>query len=320
MLCVLLFATGCTDNTDLDQSSIPSTPSVPSSSISKPTESKPQNNYGNLLEKLPNAGKSVTAYGALEDEEFSAALLELEGVLKGYKHNISVAAFTLDNQKALTYNTETGIFGACTVKAAYTLYCLKEIEKGNGSLEATMTYEKKHYEPGTGDMQYSPFGTVFDMKTIISKCMSISDNVGYLMMVDYFGRDGYNEWITELGCPSLTIKPTVWSLRTKANELVIVWKEIYDYFKTDSEYSRFLYDICTNTPHNYATAALEGVTYSHKQGHNSKGDWLSYSDAGIVWKENNPYIIAVITDAPGPSSYDANIMKQIITVIDGKLF
>ena len=267
-----------------------------------------------------STGKTVTVSGALTEQKYSDSIAELQKILDGYTRNISLAVYSVDGSKALYYNTNEGIFGACTVKAAYTLYACKQLESGNGSLDTQITYEQKHYESGTGDMQYSPFGTVFSMETALYKSMSISDNVGYLMAVDYFGRDGYNAYMSELGCDSLIKKPTVWCLHTKANDLVKIWCEIYNYFETDTEYSQFLYDSCTNTAGNYATAALSGVDYSHKQGHNSTGDWLSLSDAGIVWKGDTPYIIAILTDAPGPSSYDASVFAQIIDIVHNELF
>ena len=168
-------------------------------------------------------------------------------------------------------------------------------------------------------MQYSPFGTVFDMKTMLHKSMSISDNVGYLMSVDYFGRDGYNEWIKSRACPSLMIKPTVWSLRAKAQELALAWRDIYGYFREGGEYAEFLYNSCTGTAGNYSTENL-GAEYSHKQGHNRSGDWTSYTDAGIVWKEGAPYILVILTDAPGPSVYDAKAFGEIANIIHNELF
>lgn len=266
------------------------------------------------------AGKSITVTGALNGEKYSEKIAELQGILNGHKYNISLCVYSVDGSKSLAYNTDKGIFGACTVKAAYTLYACKQMENGNGNLQTQMAYEQKHYEPGTGDMQYSPFGTVFSMETALGKSMSISDNVGYLMSVDYFGRDGYNTYMRELGCDSLQIKPTVWSLRTKADDLVKIWCEIYNYFGTDTEYSRFLKNSCTNTAGNYATEVLESVEYSHKQGHNSTGDWLSFSDAGIVWKGDTPYIIAILTDAPGPNSYSKGEFAKIINIVHNELF
>lgn len=266
------------------------------------------------------SGKQIVVNDALKSEQYAQNIESLQTILDNHKYNISLCVYSVDGSKSLSYNTDTGIFGACTVKAAYTLYACKQMENGNGNLNVPITYEQKHYEPGTGDMQYSPFGTVFTMETALNKSMSISDNVGYLMAVDYFGRDGYNAYMRELGCDSLQIKPTVWSLRTKADDLVKIWCEIYNYFGTDTEYARFLKTSCTNTAGNYATESLDGVEYSHKQGHNSTGDWLSFSDAGIVWKGDVAYIIAIITDAPGPNSYSKGEFAKIIDIVHNKLF
>lgn len=327
-LCLLLTACekGTTENVSSNNNSsysdIVSAPqiSIPETVSSEQevlTQSEPTQA---VIPETVNSGKVVTVTGGLQDARYSEKIAELQNILNGYSRNISFSVYAVDGSKALYYNTEAEIFGACTVKAAYTLYACKQMEAGNGNLSVPLTYEEKHYEPGTGDMQYSPFGTVFAMETALNKSMSISDNVGYLMAVDYFGRDGYNAFISEMGCDSLQIKPTVWSLRTKSQDLVKLWCEIYNYFETDTEYSRFLYNSCTNTAGNYATAALSGVDYSHKQGHNSTGDWLSLSDAGIVWKGDNPYIIAILTDAPGPSSYDAGVFAQIIDIVHNELF
>ncbi len=325
LLSCVLFLAACNTQSVTNVSSMVDNVSVPTATDTDsepelPEVSQPQKPTQAVMPQLLEVGKSVTVSGELENEQYSEKIAELQNTLNGYSHNISLAVYSVDGSKSLTYNTEAQIFGACTVKAAYTLYACKQMESGNGSLQTELTYQEKHYEPGTGDMQYSPFGTVFTMETALHKSMSISDNVGYLMSVDYFGRDNYNTYMSELGCDSLQIKPTVWSLRTKADDLVKIWCEIYNYFATDTEYSRFLYNSCTNTASNYATAALSGVDYSHKQGHNSTGDWLSLSDAGIVWKGDNPYIIAILTDAPGPSSYSAGEFAKIIDIVHNELF
>lgn len=329
-LCLILTLVGCksevaSDNTvTTSQSSSQSDISSAAESLGS-TQSQVDDNVSNAFKPITppeelNVDKTVTVFGALTDKQYGETLQQLQNVLDGYSYNVSLAVYSLDGSRGLEYNTNAQIFGACTVKAAYTLYACKQMEAGIGSLETQLTYEEKHYEPGTGDMQYSPFGTVFDMKTALYKSMSISDNVGYMMAVDYFGRDGYNTWISEMGCDSLQIKPTVWSLKTQANDLIKIWFEIYNYFKTDTEYARFLKESCTNTAGNYATAALSGVEYSHKQGHNSTGDWLSLSDAGIVWKGDTPYVIAILTDAPGPSAYSADVFAQIINIVHNDLF
>lgn len=323
LVCFIIFLTACNGQdtyTALNSSapdSLSSELDIGSSAAQEETaQTEPQID---LLETMSDCGKTVTVYGELQKEQYTAAISELQSVLDSYSRNISLTVYSIGNNKALMYNTKTPIFGACTVKAAYALYACKQMENGNGNLGVPLIYEEKHYEPGTGDMQYSPFGTVFTVETALYKSMSISDNVGYLMLVDYFGRDDYNAYMRELGCDSLQIKPTVWSLHTKSNDLVKLWREIYNYFETDTDFSRFLYNSCTNTAGNYATAAISDIEYSHKQGNNSTGDWLSFSDAGIVWKGDNPYIISILTDAPGPSGYDTEVFSKITKLIN-KIF
>ena len=333
VLCVAVYFSACQSANSTDTNSVASKPVVSDnqSKVEQDATSKPpivDSTPSDTETKPPQAvalqtqttGKKIVVSGALQDDRYTEKTAELQQILNSHKYNISLSVYTVDGSKGLDYNTETGIFGACTVKAAYTLYACKQMESGNGNLQTQMTYEQKHYEPGTGDMQYSPFGTVFSMETALHKSMSISDNVGYLMSVDYFGRDGYNTYMRELGCDSLQIKPTVWSLRTKADDLVKIWCEIYNYFGTDTEYARFLKNSCTNTAGNYATESLQGVEYSHKQGHNSTGDWLSFSDAGIVWKGDTPYIIAILTDAPGHNSYSRGEFAKIIDIVHNNLF
>lgn len=323
--CCILLLTACRNqditniSSDINNTSIPiSTDTY--SEPDAPQTLEPQKPIQTVPPQALETSKTVTVSGELENQQYSSKIDELQNILNGHSYNISLAVYSVDGSKYLAYNTEAEIFGACTVKAAYTLYSCKQMESGIGSLQTELAYQEKHYEPGTGDMQYSPFGTVFTMQTALHKSMSISDNVGYLMSVDFFGRDGYNAYMRELGCDSLQIKPTVWSLRTKADDLVKIWCEIYNYFATDTEYAHFLKSSCTNTAGNYATEALSGIDYSHKQGHNSTGDWLSFSDAGIVWKGDTPYIIAILTDAPGPNSYSKAEFAKIIDIVHNELF
>lgn len=315
----LELSTSASNTSEVENSS--SASSLSASSNLSTDSGLPEANFSKLLSQISDHDRTVEGYGKLKtDSTYSNALKDLESVLDNYTYDISVVAYSIDGTKAISYNTQKEMFCACTVKAAYTLYCCKEMEQGNGSLKAEMVYKEEHYEGGTGNMQYSSFGTVFSMDTILRKSMGISDNVGYRMSIDYFGREGYNEWITDQGCSSLTIKPTVWSLKTKSLDLAKVWGMIYNYFKTDSEYARFLYETCTNTANNYGTAALKNVDISHKQGHSSTSDWPAYSDAGIVWKENGPYVYVILTNSPGPSSYNTETMANIISIIDGQLF
>lgn len=278
----------------------------PDYSLEESREEEPQED---ILSLLGDHGKDIVTHGEFDEAEIA----KLEAILDGYSHNISLVAYSIDNKKLISYNTEARLFCASAIKAPYALYCCLEMEKGNGSLDTELVYEEKHYESGTGDMQYQPYGTVFDLETIINKTLGISDNVGYLMMTDYFGREGYNQWVEDIGAASLQISPTVWSLKASAKDFALIWREYYNYFKTESQYADFLYNACTNTGNNYATANFADLDYSHKHGHNRSGGWHAYCDAGIIWQ--GEYIIVILTDAPGPSDYEQDTFNSIMNII-----
>ncbi len=340
LLCALLLLSACAspdDTSSVGSSSV----DITSENISSDTasEDKSENNiktvtsfgvpiveesdtYGDLLSQIPG-GKKVTALGELTEDKYSDAIVRLETILKGYSKEISLVAYTLDNKKAVSFNAEKELFPACTIKAFYSLYNCLEMDNGNGSLDTEMEYKYEHRDPdwGTGDMKFSDYGTIFDVKTIITKSMSISDNVGYNMQVSFFGRDGYNKWVSELGGPSLQIKPTVWALKAKADEHALLWREIYRYLiSEDAKHADFLYSTCTGTAQNFASSALSDITYSHKQGFNSGGGWHSMSDAGIVWKEGSPYIIVMLTNSQGITGAAQSVMDKAINIIHNELF
>lgn len=333
LLVTALLFSACTEaDIPTEQASSGNTSSV-TSSESEPTPKKPKTNsfglpvieesnaYGDLLAQSPT-GKTVAALGELDNEQYQDALSRLEAVLKGYSREVALVAYSLDNKKAVSFNADAEFFPACTVKAFYSLYNCIEMDKGNGSLDTEMEYKYEHRDPdwGTGDMKFSVYGTMFDLKTIITKSMSISDNVGYNMQVAYFGRDGYNKWISELGCPSLQIKPTVWALRAKASEHAVMWREIYRYFISDSNHSEFLYSTCTGTDYNFASKSLPDVEYSHKQGFNGGGGWHAMSDAGIIWKDGNPYVIVILTNSVNITPEAQAVMDDAINIIHNELF
>ncbi|MBR5278796.1 MAG: serine hydrolase [Clostridia bacterium] len=294
--------------------SLPESSAEESEAESSAEESKPESQREPILPLIQNHS-GLVGYGDLEKEEYSAVLADLEAKLASYDNTISFVVYSIDNSKAISYNTEARIFCASAIKAPFAYFACTVMEELDIPLSTETVYKKEHYETGTGDLQYQPVGSVFTLETVISKAMSISDNVGYNMTVDYFGRENYNLWAEDLGIESLTVAPTVWSLKASALDFAKAWGEMYKYFGTDSEYANFLYNSCTNTGSNFATQMLD-KSYSHKQGHNRSGGWHSYTDAGIVWDGEESYIFAILSDIPGPNATGERMMEDIMTVID----
>lgn len=236
----------------------------------------------------------------------------LNRILNNYKGQISIKAVSLDGTKGITYNSEGEYFSACTVKAPYMLYCYRQMQQGNGSLKEEMTYNSsKHYHSGTGELKWNPNGTVYTLKEIMYYTLWKSDNVGYMMCLDRFGKDGYNEMMDEWGCPSLKIEDYApWSFVARAEDLVIAWRHIYEFMQEQNEFSWAMYDSCTPCSYNFMGDAIPKFVISQKYGW---GDDV-YSDGGIVYSDNGNYIFAVYTNSSG-EEYDKRVVNDAFRII-----
>lgn len=244
-------------------------------------------------------GKDLIVYGDIDPND--PHVLALQDKLLGYSKKISLAVWRKDGTRAISYNTNQTYFSACTIKIAYILNLCKIIDSGKVDPDTLITYEKKHYHKGSGKIKYSNYGTQYSVRTLINLCLSISDNVAYEMLSDYFGHTEYYEMIDSLGCSSLKLKG-IWAYNAKVRDYIIIWNEVYNYFESGASMAEDLKIACTNTDFNYGTETLaDDIDYSHKSGDNFGANAV-YNDAGIVWTDNT-YIYAVFTNSEG-TRYD----------------
>ena len=108
---------------------------------------------------------SVGVYGNIEVAEDNK--VKINSLIRKYGKRVSFKLVPIDGTACISYNSSGEYFAASTIKAAYLLYCYQMMDQGNGSLDETMVYTSEYYWDGTGDMQYSPEGTVYTLKEIM---------------------------------------------------------------------------------------------------------------------------------------------------------
>lgn len=233
--------------------------------------------------------------------------------------NLSFAVWSSDGSKALTYNTNQVYFTACAIKIAYVYSCCKQIDEGLVDKNVKIAYEERHKHDGAGIVQNSPFGTEYTVEELLKLAVSISDNVAYEMIIEYFGHDYYHDLLKEINCESLRLRSQMWCHTALVTEFVAFWDILSDYFETDAPMAASLKEYCTNTTFNYGTLTLnEDVDYSHKSGDNS-GDFPAYNDAGIVWAEV-PYMYCIFTNTQGVdgnTKTTSAIMTEVHKIMGG---
>lgn len=267
-------------------------------------------------EKIASTEKNRMHLWGEFTEPQEAVLSSIEDILKGYKKRISVIAYPIDGENGFSYNSDMGFFSACTIKAAYVFSLCRYLESEDYDLSTKLTYKEKHYHGGSGTIRYSAFGSRYTVEYLITQALSISDNVAYVMLLDYFGRDFHNEYMDELGCETLKTNG-MWAPKATTADFVVLWNELYDYFREGTEYSELYRKACTNSDYTYLAEGMTAWDYSHKSGHNY-GSNPSYNDVILVWKER-PYILAVFTASEGDES-DRKVVESVANLVNYALF
>lgn len=306
-----------------EESTIPdsqqSTSDVTTESVTQPTTEEPTTtkqeiatNY--IYEHISDDTDKVKAFGDVNVAE--AELAELTELLKTYGSQISFKAVSVDGTKGISYNSDGEYFAASAIKAPYLLYCYQQMDAGNGTLDEEMTYTSKYYRDGTGDIKNSADGTVYTLEEIMRRVIWNSDNSGYYMCADRWGKDGYNQLMEQIGADRLKFPShSIWVYDVRVDDFIIAWKGIYDYFETNTEHAKKFYDSTTNCKWSFFGSGIKDSTIAQKYG------WTddSYSDAGIVYGENGTYLLAVFTNSAGEDadrSFVAKIVNRINEIMD----
>lgn len=226
-----------------------------------------------------------------------------------YGIKASFTAISLKDYTTISYNADDEFPPASTLKAPYSLYIYKEIEKGNLSLNTTMAYQECYWEISCGTIKYSKPGTLWALKDILHQTLDISDNTGYYMLRALGGTAGYKEMLDDLGCT--TPNPYGPWTNVTPHDLSVLWNEIYNFSFTCKE-GELLMDTLVNAQYNFIKRGLGSYTkVAHKSGFNSQG----YHDSAIIFGDSDPnaefatndYIMTIMT-----RTYSETINSQLL--------
>lgn len=123
----------------------------------------------------------------------------IQAEIASYRGKMSLYADDLKGN-IITIHADEKFETASTIKT-YILACLlDEIEKGNASLEDTITYESSQAVNGSGVLSSLDLGATLRVKDAATLMIIVSDNTATNMMIDYLGQDTINACIQKLGC------------------------------------------------------------------------------------------------------------------------
>lgn len=220
----------------------------------------------------------------------------LEELYKDDSRKFSFLYQDLFSGFTVSYNADSAIFTASTIKAPAMIYIYEMASNGKIDLNEKLVYTSNFYHGGSGVIQTKPFNTEYTIEELLQYTIYESDNIGYKMLMNRFGRENiYNFWLN-MGTKHVFKHNTIWGY-ISTNDALIYMRELYRFSKENEEYGSKLLDhfkkakwkLITDKDGEYNTA--------------NKGGWsgTTIHDIAIVFDEN-PYILAILTNM-GDSNY-----------------
>jgi len=198
-------------------------------------------------------------------------------------------------------NASASLPAASTIKIPVMVEVFKQMEAGALNLTRVVHLEASDRDWGWGDMADARPGTSKTIKQLLWLMITQSDNTATNMLIRVVGRQHINATMRGLGLRSTRLGDSIrsetetirYALRTSPRDMVALLDKIARDKLVDEWSSREMLTILTGQTHNglLPVPLPKDIKIAHKTG--SLHDTLN--DVGIVYRDDEPYVIAVMT-------------------------
>ena len=242
-------------------------------------------------------------------------------IVKDFDGVIGLSLKDLTTGESLSVNGDVVFTQASTIKLQILVELLKQVNEGRLSLDDSITMTESDLTVGSGVLRHlSPDAVIMTVRDVATLMIIASDNTATNMMIDMVGMENVNRTMRELGF-------TETKLQRKMMD-TLAWKEGRENLSTPHEVTSLLAMIyeaeildrgsceellrILSIPKGGAirTRLPEDVRIAHKTG----GVGGVQVDAGIVYLENKPFVIAVMTNWIDNSENAREVMSEISLV------
>jgi beta-lactamase class A len=232
----------------------------------------------------------------LEDlqSQLSSAVMHAPG-------RVGIAIEDLATGETSGINANANLPAASTIKIPVMVEVFKQMEAGALDLNTTVIMEASDRDWGWGDMADAPIGTERTVNQLLWLMITQSDNTATNMLIRTVGRTHINITMAALGMHQTRVSDYIrsesdsirYALRTSPKDMLSLLDKIARERLVDEWSSREMLAILAGQHHNGLLPAVlpAGIKIAHKTG--SLHDTLN--DVGIVYRDNEPYVIAVMT-------------------------
>lgn len=230
--------------------------------------------------------------------------------------SIGVGIYSMDGNSGYEYNATQLFNGACTIKAAYSLFVCSYCDEHGIDIETEQLYYTSAYHHGGSgvihDWGYNKWYSVHDL---LKYLCDYSDNDAMKLLISRFTMSDFYNFIIPLGGESDWAN---WnggraSVQQRRNE----WIAIYNYINSDAPNAGNLRKFLTNTRYCYLVKGMQYVpTYMHKSGWCDSYSYPSAADAAIIQNRTGTYLMVVMTQDYSTGNGHTDAIAELGNAID----
>ena len=252
----------------------------------------------------PTAAQPSPAVTAELPEDIPGELLEtLNKRLNNQTFACAMYYIDLTTGLTISYNADRQFAAASLIKAPYLMYILDMIAAGELSLDDVHTYRRAyHYIGGTGQIRYMEDGTQLTLRQIIEYIVYDSDNVAFKML-----NNGYDGVLSIPAFHDMAMRDydAPYYSGTYGNVLTAsgvgrMFAEIYARAERGDELYVWFVDMLKDANENkFVKGGLptdENGECLYEVAHKYGMDIKSSNDAAIVFYNDRPYVLVLLTD------------------------
>lgn len=213
--------------------------------------------------------------------------------------NVGVFVKDLTTGLSTGVNESANMPAASIIKIPVMVEVFRQMAAGDFDLNRQVTLERPDRDDGWGDLVYSQPGNRYSVANLLRLMITESDNTATNMLIRLVGRVHINQTMKHLGLQQTRLADyirsdgDIRSLRTSPLDMSLLLDRMARNELIDEWSSRAMIAILTGQRHNglLPEPLPAGTQIAHKTG--TLHDTLN--DVGIVYLNNSPYIIAVLT-------------------------
>lgn len=220
--------------------------------------------------------------------------------------SVSIYVEYLNTGANISINPQVGIWPASLAKVPLAMAVMKKIEAGGWKLANELVLMPGDADDKSGDSENPfseyPVGTRFTIERLLKEMLVNSDNTAYYILKRNLHKDELNQIISDLGLEELFSSEG----RMSAKEYSRIFRALYVSSFLKREHSQMILQWLDESPYEDFLSYEVGkrVPFPHKYGENI--DLNVYSDSGIVYISNRPYLITVMVEGNKASSFEGN--------------